>query len=277
MLVALLLGAGFGAGVGLLIAGLLGRPLLPRPAELSVLLSPRLVLPAGLGLVAFLATGWPVALLGGAGLGALLPSLFGSSAAHRAQVERALAVASWTEMLRDTRVVGVGLGQAIAATAPVAPAAIAPQVQSLAARCRQEAMSTALAVFADEVDDRTADLVVSALIINERRSGSLDGVLTALARVARDEAAQRQRLEATRQSVETSVRIVSGVTLGLLAGLLVLNRGFLEPYDSALGQLVLALIMGCFAISFLWLARLRRVDPPERFLTRHGRPPAGPG
>ncbi|MGH9157505.1 MAG: type II secretion system F family protein [Acidimicrobiales bacterium] len=270
VVIPLLLGLGFGAGVASVVAGVLGRPFLSVRAGARPSISPRLGLAAALGLAAYAATGWPVALFAGAGLGALVPSLFGGSASHRAQVAKALAVAGWTEMLRDTRAVGVGLGQAIATTALVAPAAIAPQVETLAARCRQGPMSTALAAFAAEVDDRTADLVVAALIANEQRSGSLDSVLSALAGLARDEAAQRQRLDATRQSVETSVRIVSGVTIGLLLGLLVLNRGFLKPYDSALGQAVLALILGCFAASFLWLARLRRVEVPERFLTRVG-------
>ena len=57
-----------------------------------------------------------------------------------------------------------------------------------------------------------------------------------------------------------------GATLVMAVGLVLLNRGYLAPYDSALGQLVLLVIVGCFAGSFRWLARMARAEAPARFL-----------
>lgn len=265
MSAALFLGATFGLGMTAAVVGLrTGTPALPGPGWRWI--CSRAGLAGLVGSLALVATGWPVVAVAGAAAGAMAPGLVAGRAAGRQRVEVALAVAAWTEMLRDTRGVGVGLGQAIAASAQVAPGPIAPAVEALAARCAHQRADDALAIFAAEVDDRTADLVVCALVANERRAGSIEPVLSALATLARDEAALGQRVEAARASVQTSVRIVSGITVCLLVGMVVLNRGFLAPYDSALGQVVLGMVAMVFAASFWWLACLRRVEEPERFL-----------
>jgi len=262
---ALFLGATFGLGVTAAVVGLRSGPAaLPTPGGRWI--SSRAGLAVVGGGLALVATGWPVAAVAGAAAGTMAPGLVAGRAAGRQRVEVALAVAAWTEMLRDTRGVGVGLGQAIAASAQVAPGPIAAAVEALAARCAHQRPEIALAAFAAEVDDRTADLVVCALVANERRAGSIEPVLSALATLARHEAALGQRIEAARASVQTSVRIVSGITVCLLVGMVVFNRGFLGPYDSALGQVVLGLVTVVFAASFWWLARLRQVEEPERFL-----------
>ena len=49
-----------------------------------------------------------------------------------------------------------------------------------------------------------------------------------------------------------------------------LNRGYLAPYDTAVGQLVLLLVGGVFAVAFVWLARMTRPATVERFLARPG-------
>ena len=63
-----------------------------------------------------------------------------------------------------------------------------------------------------------------------------------------------------------SARIGSGATGGLVLGLAVLNRGYLAPYDTAVGQLVLLLVGAVFTVSFLWLAKMTRPSVTERFL-----------
>jgi hypothetical protein len=63
------------------------------------------------------------------------------------------------------------------------------------------------------------------------------------------------------------VKVVVGATAGLAFALMVLNRGYLAPYDSALGQFVLLIVGALFATSFVWLAHMSRPSAPERFLT----------
>jgi hypothetical protein len=60
--------------------------------------------------------------------------------------------------------------------------------------------------------------------------------------------------------------VIVGATLAMAAGLVVLNRAYLDPYDTPAGQVMLVAVGGLFAGSFVWLARAARPSQPERFL-----------
>jgi hypothetical protein len=276
---AALWGAGVGLGLVAIIAGLRGAP----PPRLPRALRPgpggtigrldrgmlRLGLAVGAGVLVGAITRWPVGALLAAGAGAVLPGLAGGQAAQQAAIARAEAVAAWAEMLRDTLAGAAGLEQAIVATAPVAPAPIRPQVLGLAARLERHGVRLvpALHAFADDLADPTADLVVAALVLaSQRQARRVGELLGALARAARDDATMRLRVEAGRARTRTSVRVVVSVTVAMAAGLVVLNRGYLAPYDTAFGQLVLAGVGGLFGAAFWWLARMARVETPQRLL-----------
>ena len=70
---------------------------------------------------------WPTAAIAGALLGWFSPELFASRSGRDAALARTEAIASWTEMLRDTISAAHGLEAAITTTAPVAPEAIRPR------------------------------------------------------------------------------------------------------------------------------------------------------
>lgn len=76
----------------------------------------------------------------------------------------------------------------------------------------------------------------------------------------------RLRVEAGRARTRTSVKVIVGATGALVAGLALFNRGYLTPYDTATGQLVLVLVGAVFAGAFTWLARMTRPVVVERFL-----------
>ncbi|MFE9748252.1 type II secretion system F family protein [Saccharothrix saharensis] len=224
---------------------------------------------AVLGLAAAYLTGWVV---GGilttlAALG--VPHVLGANVDHKRNLERIEAIAGWTEMLRDTLVAAVGLEQAILATAPVAPEAIKDEITDLAVRIeRGERLAPSLRSLADRLRDPTADLVISALVLAaEHQARQLAGLLGELAGEAREQATMRMRVEAGRARTRTSVRVIVITTLTFAAGLVVLNRGYLTPYDSALGQAMLLLVGSLFAVAFTWLAGIARVRGAERFLT----------
>ncbi len=203
----------------------------------------RVALAAGAAVVVGAATGWPVgALLAGlAGWGA--PSLAGGTRARQAAVARIEAIASWAEMLRDTMAGSAGLEQAIIATAPLAPAPIRVEVVTLALRLEGERLAPALRAFADEVADPTCDLVVAALVLAAgHQAQRLGELLGTLAHAARDQSTMRLRVEAGRARTRTSVGVIVGATGALVAGLAVLNRGYLAPYDTATGQPALMLV-----------------------------------
>ncbi len=124
-------------------------------------LHPRsLALALGVGALAIVVTGWPVAGLIGAAAASGLPRLLRqmSSAGSIATLE---GIATWTELLQGTLAASAGLGQAIVATAELSPAPIRVATCRLASQIQAGVEPrAALLEFADAVGDPCADRVV---------------------------------------------------------------------------------------------------------------------
>jgi tight adherence protein B len=259
-------------GLVLVIAGWRGVDL-PRPArhvsrQSIERFNLRIGLAVGAGVIMGAATGWPVGAVLAALAGWGAPVLLVGARRHQAAVGRIEAIAGWAEMLRDTMAGSAGLEQAIVATATLAPLPIRAEVATLAVRLEGERLGPALRAFADEVADPTCDLVVAALVLAaEHQAQRLGELLGSLAAAARDQATMRLRVEAGRARTRTSVSVIVGATGALVLGLALFNRGYLAPYDTATGQLVLVLVGGVFAVVFNWLARMTRPVQVDRFLT----------
>jgi Flp pilus assembly protein TadB len=271
-LLVMLLGGLTGGGVLLLVHSL--TPHAPTPTVRST--GPgrlgglgRRALVAVLAAAAALAlTRWVVAAASVAALAVAWPSLFGGARAERDAMDRLEGLAAWTESLRDTVAGAVGLEQAIPATAHAASPAISRPLLDLADRLRvRTPLPTALDRFAEDLDDGGADLIVSALILNARLRGpGLRQVLTSLASSVREDLDMRRRIAAGRASTRRSVQIVVGITLAFVGGLVLLNPGYLRPYSTFIGQLVLGAVVLLFAAGFAWMRRLARFSTPQRFL-----------
>jgi Flp pilus assembly protein TadB len=214
-------------------------------------------------------TGWVVgAILAGLASWAL-PRVLGRDPGHARRVARIEAIATWTEMLRDTLSAASGLEQAILATAPLAPKPIRDEITDLVARLENnERLAPSLRRLADQLADPTGDLVIAALVkAAEQQARQLSDLLGALAHTAREQASMRMRVEAGRARTRTSVRVIVGTTLAFAVAVVLLNRSYVSAYDSATGQVVLLGIGGLFALGFAWLARIARVPEPTRFLS----------
>ena len=269
--IALILGAGVGFGVLLVVSGLHDtggvRPAQRHFAIQSRHFHQRVGLALGAAAFGGLLTRWPVAVVGAGLLGAFLPDIIGGEAARARVIARTDAVATWAELLRDSLSGAHGLEEVIVVTAPIAPAPIRDEVLLLAARVGHDRLPMALRRFADDLADPTADLVVAALVVAaEGSTRELGDLLGTLAASARDEAAMRRRVDASRARARSTVQIVTGVTAVMITGFLLFDRGYLAPYDEPLGQLVLALVAGFFGVGLWWLARMARIPAPERFL-----------
>lgn len=268
-IVALAIGLGFGAGLLLVWAGLRpGSDAPPRRARRDRTFdSARLfrALPAALATAAV--TRWPVAAIGAGLLGWFGPELFGGRASRDREVARTEAIASWTEMLRDTMSGAHGLEEAIITSAQVAPPAIRAETTALAIRLEREPLDEALAALANDLAHPMGDLVVTALTLAATgATGDLSELLGTLAVAARDEAAMRLRVEASRERLRTAVRVIAGVTAATAAGLFLLNRGYVDVYRTAGGQVVLAFVALSWGLALAWLARMSQFMVPDRFL-----------
>jgi Flp pilus assembly protein TadB len=259
----------------LMILGLRRRPAPPPRPQTSVLRrawdrrrDTSSLLAGGLvaGVIALAITGWPLMLIVVPAAVVGLPLLLAPTG--RASVDRLDAMAEWTRSLAGVLTVGLGLEQALVASARSAPAAIRPEVDNLTARLRARwNTETALRAFADELDDATGDLIAAALILGSRRRGAgLAAVLTGLAESVSAEVRVRRQIEIERDRPRTTARWVTLISVGVL-GLLVFNGSYLEPYSTPLGQLLLALLLAAYVGALLWMRNVVAGKPLPRLLT----------
>lgn len=271
--VAIVAGAIIGGGLFLLVAFFMGVNVLPEGSQdggASVKrLSKRTLAAVVVGVVLLVVTRWVVLAVAGACLVLVWPLLFGGAKQEKLAAARIDALATWTESLRDTIAGAVGLEQAIPATVYAAAPVIREDLALLADRMRVRVpLPAALRQFADDLNDPTADLIVSALIVNARLRGpGLRQLLGALADTARAELDMRQRVSASRAGTRRSAQIVVIFSAAVMLGLALFNRSFVEPYESVQGQLVLVVVVSLFALGMMWMRRLAGVRLPRRFLT----------
>jgi Flp pilus assembly protein TadB len=281
-LLAILIGGLTGAALFLAVIALYGLPARPPgagPGRLDRLrrdlLSPRGAIAVVTGVLVLAATRWVVA---GIGVGLLAYSWRSLSGARseRQAIARLEGLATWTESLRDTIAGAVGLEQAIPSSTRIAAPAIREPLLRLVDRLHTRVpMPDALRLFATDLDDPSADLIIAALIINSRLRGpGLRDLLGALSRSVREELDMRRKVSAERKSTRRSVQIVIAVSVGLAVLLAVIDHGFLVPYDSVFGQAVLAVVAAIYAGGILWLRRLATFETPQRLLTAATAAPA---
>jgi Flp pilus assembly protein TadB len=273
-LVAGVLGALLGFGVLLIIAG--ARGALPRwqpraGAGRFDRFNIRLGLAIGAGIAAYALTRWPVAAAAAALLGWSMPTVTGARAKRRREVERIEAIARWAEQLRDTMKAAAGLHEAIGVTARVAPLPIRQEVEALAARLRRQPLAHAARQFAADVANPAGDHVAVALVLAADRHGArLSEVLGQVAAATRAEAAMRLRVEAQRARTHNQAQLISGVIGAVVLVYIVLNRGYLAPFGTPVGQAVLGLVCGLWFASLWALVRLAEVGQGERILAPTG-------
>ncbi|MDA0566144.1 type II secretion system F family protein [Streptomonospora sp. S1-112] len=269
-------GAVAGAGLWVALAALAATPPAPRGTKRvplrDVLLGGhrplRLAGAVAGGALVWAVTQWPVAGVMAALACWWLPAVLGPDRHYERHVAGVEAVAAWAEMLRDLMAGASGLHQAISATVPIAPEPVREEVSRLADDLRRgRSPQAALRDFADEVDNPTADLVSAALSTAASRHATDLGVLLgSLAEAARDQAAMLVRIAASRARVRTSTRIIIGVTLGMAALLLLFSPDYLAPFDSLVGQVVLAGIGAIWGTALVWMVRMARPKQGPRVL-----------
>ena len=267
--VVLVLGVGLVGGLLLAASGLRRAPVLlqksRRPAR--QLPSPeRFALVGATSLVVLLFTRWPVAAIG-AGIAAGIAT---SPDMRRrgGDIEKAEALTVWAEMLRDATGTPRGIEGVLVATATGAPAAIRPAVERLARRLPYDPLDVALDGLARDLDDPVGDLVVTALRLAARSGGrQIRAVLDDLAEVARERARMHRRVEVARARPRSDMQALLAIMGFFVVMFVVVAHRYLEPYGTALGQLVMVIIGVCWATGLWAMARLARPQPVDRFLT----------
>lgn len=180
------------------------------------------------------------------------------------------AIAVWTEQLRDTLAGSNGLEQTIVATSQHAPAVLRRPLERLVATMPLVPLPQGLQRLARDINHPTADFVVAALsTASVRQVRELGSLLGHLAICARDEARMHTRVWVSRSRTRSAVRIIAGVVVVFVGGLVVFNPAYLAPYGTTEGQLVLSGVVVAFFSSLLMMQRLATVVAPDRFTGRH--------
>ncbi len=232
-----------------------------------------LVAGLGAGLIAWLATGWILAVLlmpiAAVGLPVLL-----SAPPEATRIVRLEAMEEWTacrgpepRALAGVLTVGVGLEQALVATLRSTPAPIAGEVTRLVSRLRARwTTAEALRAFADELDDSTGDLVAANLILGARRRGAgLANVLEGLAESVAADVRARRQVEADRAKPRSTARWVTLISASALV-LLAVSGSYVEPYRSPLGQVILVVLLAAYVATLVWMRQMAVGRPLPRFL-----------
>ncbi len=226
----------------------------------------RVIAAAGAGVVVLVFTRWPVAALGAAGAGWTIAALprRADRERHEARTE---AIALWTEMLRDSMGTARGVEGVLVATAAAAPLAIRPEIALMAQRLTTEPLGEVLDALADDLDHPLGDLVVTALRLTSTTGGRrVREVLADLAAAAYAEAESHRRIAVARQRPRAALKYTALIICGFTGLLAVFSRRYLNPYDSTLGQVVLAAVGFYWAAGLWWMHRMGGADPVPRFL-----------
>ncbi|MFD6757366.1 type II secretion system F family protein [Micromonospora gifhornensis] len=233
----------------------------------------KIVAGVGGGAVAWLLSGWPAAglIVGVAVPG--IPWLFAAASIEQQALNRLKAVEFWTRRLADIVAQGIGLQQAIVATAATAPRAIEQEVRDLAARIQANVdPAVALQQFADEIDDYTCDQVIAPLMLHLKDRGQgLHEVLAAISRSIAAEIEMRSTIDAKRAGPRFAVRFLSGMTIALIAyG--AFKPDYLRAYSTPVGQLVLLGLAGLYVFLMILVRRLSLPPSRPRLLPPTGSP-----
>ena len=218
-------------------------------------------------------SGWPAAGLAVGAIVLMIPLFVDAARARRRQIDRADALAAWADMLRDTIAAHAGLQQAIVSTALVAPSPIRTEVRRLASRSGRMPLAAAVRQFAADLADPVADKIAAALMIaDQHQAQNLPQLLGEIATSTRQQASMRQRVETSRAKTYASSRSMVVITGVMVVALAVMSPKFMEPYDTAVGQLVLALVGALFAGAVWGLIVLSRPGAEPRVLAGVERP-----
>lgn len=218
------------------------------------------------GWVIGLVTGWWIAIIVLPIAVLALPAVLMVSGEGKV-IARLEAMSEWTRSLAGVLTAGQALEGALEASLRSVPEPIKPEVTRLVARLRARwPTDAALRAFADDLNDATGDLVCAALMVGANRRGEgLAAVLSGLADSVGEDVRARRQVEADRSKPRAIARQVTLISLLMLTGLGLMGN-MMAAYHSPVGQIILAVLLACYAGCLWWMRRLSIIPEPPRFM-----------
>ncbi|MGD9894763.1 MAG: type II secretion system F family protein [Dehalococcoidia bacterium] len=253
-------GAGFIAPVEALLdrAGVAGL----QPRDFLLISA---VVGAAVASAALAFTGWPAVAVAAFLVGALLPTwyLHHRSEARRTELDGALADA--VDALRASVRAGMSTEEGLAGLARFGPEPLRPTFGELTRDLRLVGFEEALQHARRRLATPVFDTVAAALLLAHRLGGrNLGPVLESLSRAVRGTARAEQEVRAQQARNVLSARIVAVLPLALIAAIRGLNPGYLDPFATPTGQVLLALCLLSVAGGYAAMLRAARLPMPRR-------------
>lgn len=185
-----------------------------------------------------------------------LPKLLGDP--PQTDIEVLQALDRWVRSMTATMAAGRSITDALRDSARQGTPLLQPHLHLLVRRLDDRwTPAQALLALADDLDSADADAVLASLVLAVQRGGTgAVSTLAALADTIQDRLRALREIEAERAKPRIVVRQVTIITLVVLAGALLFGRDFFAPYGTPLGQVILAVLVGLYVLSLLFLRRL---------------------
>jgi hypothetical protein len=162
---------------------------------------------------------------------------------------------------------GLGVTDALGGLARFGPPALRGELTEVATQAAILGLPQALEGFARRLGDPLADLLAATLALNQRLGGrNLAEVLDELAAAIRAEAHTLREVRARQAQQRLSARLVAAAPVGILLAIRQTNPAYLTPFNTPLGQGVLALALLLVATGYAAMVRLARPPAGTRLL-----------
>lgn len=178
------------------------------------------------------------------------------------------ALDRWVRSMLAQLSSGKSIQDALRLSGRDAPVLLAPHLTVLVRRLDQRwTAPQALAAMADDLNSADADAVLAALILSTNRGGTGASItLTALADSIQERLRALREIEAERAKPRAVVRQVTIITILTLVAFLVFSPEYFAPYSSALGQVLLGLLLFAYGAAVWGMRRLTLARPRARIL-----------
>ena len=211
-------------------------------------------------------TPWVSLAIFAAGAAYVVPQNTAQRKEQEAYLERTIAMSEWVQQLRDSIVSGAGIEEPLRETARNGPESLRRDLRVLAGELTTFDAAEALERFAARTEHHTADMLAATYAVAATESvKDLPGLLAEIAEFARNEVETLKNAASQRKRIRKNSRLILGVLGGLVGTGFVFLGPLLAFYDTAVGQLTLA-VLGAATLGIVRLqGKLSMMESPPRF------------
>ncbi len=173
------------------------------------------------------------------------------------------ALVALVDLLVQLLAAGQSVRQALEALSESGPTLLRAELQTIVGRQRQVSLEQALLEAQLRISQPLFTLIATALAVGSRSGGRLTPLLDELSRSAHQLEAVQRQLRAEQAQGRLGAMVIAAMPICLLLVLRVVNPGYLAPYSSLSGQLLLSLLLGLIVAGYLWMLWILRLPEPE--------------